>query len=300
MILVGDLMYNIAKDSLFQPRLLLKYRNKSGFFTFLYLLVLGLFLSIGAIVYYAGYKTNSVLTPETTGCDLVGGELVCSGGEYDPLNRYNLYDYSVYFLNAEENLAILNSQLTGQVMVLQGSDVHFFLSGVLISTLPIIPADSTLNLTDFFDTLQTAMVVTVLIVNYLGNLLLLVFLSLISTLPFLRLKKFIPYKKIYRLVIFAITPLAILLTFYYLVDLPELLFFLLMFLGYRSVFILQKELTYQTLAHLQNLSDNVMEGEYKVVEEEQAEEDDTQDEDDEPIEVNQDEDDSDNGGLPKR
>jgi len=290
MIPVGDSMYNIAKDSLFQPKMLLKYRNKSGFFTFLYLLVLALFLSIGAIVYYAGYKTNSVLTEETTGCQLVAGEIVCSGAGYDPLTRYNLYDYSVFFLNADDNIAILNAELSGQVMVFQENTVHFYVSGVHLSALQMIPDDSQMTFTEFFKTLQTGMIITVLIVNYIGNLILLLFISLISTLPFLRLKKFIPYKKIYRLVVFSITPLAFLLTFYYLIDLPELLFFLLMFLGYRSVFILQRELTFQTLSHLQNLSDNVMDGDYKVVDDEQSDKEENREEESE-------DDESDDGGL---
>ena len=264
-------MYNIAKDSLFQPRNLLKYRNKSGFFTFLYLLVLSLFLSIGAIVYYAGYDANSTITSDTTGCALFEGDLVCDGAVHDSLTRWNLYDYSIYFLNPEDDLALIASSLTGEVMVFQDDELTFFLGGTAISSFALVPDDQSVSFDGFIASLKTTMLVTILMVNFLGNLILLVFISLISTLPFLRLRKFIQYKKLYKLVVFSITPLAILLTFYYLIDLPQILFFLLMFLGYRTVFIVQRELTYQTIAHLENLSDNVVEGEYKEVVDEDSE-----------------------------
>ncbi|MDD5293968.1 MAG: hypothetical protein PHW40_06620, partial [Candidatus Izemoplasmatales bacterium] len=88
-------MYHVMKDSLFQPRELLKYRNKSGWYAFFYLLLLALFVSVGSIVFYAGYKTNSTLTSETTGCAIVNETLVCDGENYAPSNRFNLYGYAL-------------------------------------------------------------------------------------------------------------------------------------------------------------------------------------------------------------
>jgi hypothetical protein len=93
--------------------------------------------------------------------------------------------------------------------------------------------------------------ITVYLSAFFQNGLFFLFIVLISTMSFLRLKRYIPYKKIFRLVLFASTPMAVLLTFYNLLALPEWAFFLLMFVGYRSIFVLQRELYFQTMVHLQ-------------------------------------------------
>jgi hypothetical protein len=53
-----------------------------------------------------------------------------------------------------------------------------------------------------------------------------------------------------KLVIFAISPFAVLMTFYNLINFDDLWFFILMLIAYRSVFMLQRELYYQTYQHL--------------------------------------------------
>lgn len=244
-------MYNIAKDSLFQPRLLVQYRNKSGWYAFFYLLILALFMTISAIVFFAGYRNNSEITSASTGCGLDSQGLVCDGSSYDQDTTFHLYGYTLYFLDEASTVSDL-PVLDEQSIVIQGRTMTFYFSSTKLSTLTVFSSDADISFDRFFQNLNVAILISSIFISFLGNIFLLVFISLVSTIPFIRLKKFIPFKKIYKLIIFAITPIAFLMTFYNLLNIPELFFFILMFIGYRSIFLLQRELYFQTMLHLQD------------------------------------------------
>jgi len=283
-------MYNIAKDSLFQPRALIKYRNKSAWFAFFYLFILTLFMTIGGIVFYAGYQGNSEITSETTGCEIVSGSVVCDGSQHVNTDMYHLYGYQLFFLDASGSVNDVTSQMGDVAIVIQGGNMMFYISGKHFSTLNAIsqlPDSATFD--GYFASVGTMIMVGSIILNFLGNLLLLVFISLVSTIPFVRLRHYIRYGTIYKLVVFAITPIAILMTFYNLLNLPEFVFFLLMLVGYRSIFLLQRELYYQTMLHLQEQQGGgTVNAEYTVKDEEPEA---TDDDDSAPEDSDSDEDD---------
>jgi len=127
-------MYGLIRDSLFTPKNLLRYRNKSGFFTFIYILLLATLVSIGGLVYYFSYTSNSVISEDTTGCSLISDQLVCAGASHDPDQIYALYGFSVYFLNDTEVI----TDPTAERIVFQGN-THllniFFTSTFCLSSL---------------------------------------------------------------------------------------------------------------------------------------------------------------------
>jgi len=245
-------MYGLIRDSLFTPKNLLRYRNKSGFFTFIYILLLATLVSIGGLVYYFSYTSNSVISEDTTGCSLISDQLVCAGASHDPDQIYALYGFSVYFLNDTEVI----TDPTAERIVFQGNTITFVLSQ--FGTIPVdatemIVVSSSFN--DFISAFASTIRFTQVVTLFLSNIILVLFVSLLGTIPFFRLRRFIEYKKIFKLVVFAMTPFSVLLTFYNLLALPDVLVVILMFFSYRSLFVLQRALTEQTFLHLSQHTD---------------------------------------------
>lgn len=244
-------MYNLVKDALFTPKNLLAYRNKSGFFVFMYLVVLSLLISIGGAIHFLSYQGNSVITSETTGCTLTAGQLSCAAPVHDPNNQYALFGYAVYFLNPDETLT---NPVTTR-MVFQGNSLSLTLESGLSYPVDLRNLGlSNIDFDEFFRTFSLAIQITSLLFVIISNFVIMIGVSLVATIPFFRLKQFIPYKKIFRLVVFAMTPFALLLTFYYLLEIPEIVFIILMFISYRSVFVLQRVMTQETFLHLADLA----------------------------------------------
>ncbi|MFA5466623.1 MAG: hypothetical protein WC251_02115 [Candidatus Izemoplasmatales bacterium] len=268
-------MYNIAKDSIFQPKELLNYRHKSGWFTTFYLLILALVVSLSPIIHYGWYKDNTVITTATSGCRLAQGGLVCDQTQYSPDNVFHLYGYSVHLLDESDSVTQIIDNMGQMSMVFQGESMTLFLDGERQTQMPIFSlASDTMTFDTFFQSLETGLLVGLLMVHYLGNLLLLLLVGLISTLPFIRLKRFIRYRIILKLVIFALTPVAILMSLYNLLSFPDIMFFVLLFIGYRSIYVMQRELHFQTMVHLEKQSHNIVDAEYEVKEEIDADQDD--------------------------
>jgi hypothetical protein len=241
----GDFMYNVFKDSIVNPKGLLEHRNKSGGFAFLYFVILTFLMSINAIVFLLGYPANSPITSASTGCSFVSETLVCE--DSTTIREENVFGTPIYFFNEDEVIPITINE---DALVFQGQTVSVFVGGESRFTYAFLP-QNTETFDSFFGLLYPMMRITVYLSAFFQNGLFFLFIVLISTMSFLRLKRYIPYKKIFRLVLFASTPMAVLLTFYNLLALPEWAFFLLMFVGYRSIFVLQRELYFQTMVHLQ-------------------------------------------------
>jgi hypothetical protein len=238
-------MYNVFKDSIVNPKGLLDHRNKSGGFAFLYFIILTFLMSINAIVFLLGYPADSTITSASTGCSFVSETLVCADSA--TIREQIVFGTPVYFFNEDE---VIPTTINEDALVFQGSMVSVYVSGESQFAYAFRP-QNTETFDRFFSLLYAMMRITVYVSAFFQNGLFFLFIVLISTMSFLRLKRYIPYKKIFRLVLFASTPMAVLLTFYNLLALPEWAFFLLMFVGYRSIFVLQRELYFQTMVHLQ-------------------------------------------------
>lgn len=245
--IIHNSMYGLIRDSLFTPKNLLAYRNKSGFFTFIYIILLSVLISIGAIVYYVGFNGNSVITEESTGCSIVEGNLVCAGAAYDAGKEFALYGISVYFINSGDDFSYPDKNC----IVFQSNNIYFYVKDLGSFSLH---AKEALTISDTFDgyirDFSNSICTLLILFAFVGNILVVLFVSLMGTIPFLRLMKFIEYKTLFKLVVFAMTPFSVLLTFYNLLNLPEFLVIVLMLFSYRSLFVLQRELTQLTFEHL--------------------------------------------------
>lgn len=237
-------MYQLFLDSLLFPKRILDYRNRSGWFAFLYLLVLSLLISISTFVFVLGYQDNSVITTASTSCSFEQGDLVCTS---PGLREFHFYGMSWYFFNADETIS---SSIASDSMVVHGTTLKFYRAGKLETGFVIPVSFRNLGFDSFFQSLMTGMKVSIILSGIFSNLFLLVFLALLTSISFSRLRVFIPYGKILKLIIYGLTPIALLLTFFFLLRLPEWLLIFMLLIGSRSNLILQKELFFQTGRYL--------------------------------------------------
>ncbi len=241
-------MYNVFKDSIISPKNLLNYRNKKGFFTFMYLIILTILVSIGGFIYYLKMPNPQTLSSEIDFCEYTDTGLSCQGNEYDPTKSYEIYGFSTYFLDDQDSISSIGT-MPSQSIVFSNKSLTFYQGNQALSSIDLSPMLATSDLSEIIVFIGKIMLTVFLTLTFIGNLVMLLVVALISTIPFLRLKKFIPFRKIYKLVIFAITPFAVLMTFYNLINFSQWIFFILMLVAYRSVFQLQRELYYQTFLH---------------------------------------------------
>ena len=239
-------MFKILQDSIFNPKGLVKQVNRSGWFVFLYLVIMALFMSIGMFALYLSYD-NPTINEETTGCSLVDNSIVCDGDNYDIDNLFYVYGTRVYFLEEDSTVNdIPNMEIDS--LVIQGDSIGLYLNKSLIGSLSIFSAEyGFTTLSEAFSSVLSILLVTSLVSNFLMSLLLIIAVALISTIMFSRYRKFIPYKKLFKLTVFAITPVALLITFYNMLQFNMIIFFILSIVAYRTLFILNKQLYMQMM-----------------------------------------------------
>jgi len=243
-------MFNIVTDSILHPDRLVNYRNRSGWFVFLYLLILAIFVSAGSIVYSIKNRGEINLTSEATGCTLVNGSLVCEGSSHDNSVAFNAYDYSVYFFDEDGSVDLLDVDDADSLIVFQGQSMSIYIGTSMIMQTPAFAGMSGDDAFDYFmRTFVNSFSVMIVVAAIITNTALLAVISLIAMIVFSRLIKYISFGKIYKLVVFASTPVALILVFNNLLSLPTILFIILMALAYRSIFLLQRELYIYTMIH---------------------------------------------------
>jgi hypothetical protein len=216
-------------------------------------------MSISTFVFYISVK-NETIDTNVTGCSIVDSSLLCEGSNYDLNNSYAIYDFNLYFLAETDNISDITNLETFS-MILQGSVLTVVVGERQISEIDFLTTYGVDNITDAVKILTTSIIIAGVVLGILSNLLIIMFIILISTIPFLRFKKMISYKKIFKMVVFAATPMAFLLTIYNLLNFNDLIFFVLMFFAYRSVFSLQRELYVRTIIKSEYSSDDVTEKE---------------------------------------
>ncbi|MCK4551593.1 MAG: DUF1189 family protein [Tenericutes bacterium] len=236
-------MFNIFRDSLFNPKGLVKYANKNGFLVFLYFLILTLLMSAGTIISIVSFE-NSSMTEETTGCHIVDESFVCDGDEYDVDNLFFLYGFRVYFLPEDVPVSSI-ANFDNQSIVFQDNSLSIHLNGSEFYNFNYISLYELDGIEDAMSTLSTFFLIGGIAGAIIQNIFLMLVIIFISSLAFLKFRKEIKYKKIFKLIVFAVTPLTLLFMFYSLLNFSDIIFFILMFLAYRSIFALQKELFYQ-------------------------------------------------------
>lgn len=244
-------MYRVFVDSLMNPKALLDHRNKSGWFAFGYAMILIFLMSISTIVYLAGFPWANPVTEAATGCALVDQEVVCEPSA--TLRVRSMFGVSVYFFNADETIP---STIDTEAIVVQGGSIRVQNGTTNDIEVPFAVMGAT-SFDAVFAQLYAGLRISVFLFGLFQNGFFFLLIVLISTMSVLRLRQFIPYKKLFRLVLFASTTIAVLITFYNLLPVPEWVMFLVLILGIRPHFILQRELTLQTMLHLQEMAQSV-------------------------------------------
>ncbi len=238
-------MYEIARESIFNPKGIIKFHNKGGWFVTLYFFILVLFMSIGGIIFYASYD-NAIITEASTGCSIEQGNYVCSATDYDPSQGYDLYGFQLYILNQSQSVLDIND-MSNLSIVLHGDQFSFYLNGYETPSFNILSSNPDMTFDQSIREISNYLLAGAFISVFMGQSFSLLFIILLSSITFLRLKKYITYRKILKMIIFAATPVALLLTIHSLVPFNDIIFLVLLFLAWRSIFVLQRELYVQTV-----------------------------------------------------
>ncbi|QWB99604.1 DUF1189 domain-containing protein [Mycoplasmatota bacterium] len=239
-------MYNIIRESIINPKGLIKYHSKKGWFVSLYILFLAVLLSVSMFVFLLAYD-NPTVNNQTTACQVVDQSFVCD--ENDNLNtNFEIYGVPMYFLTESQDVRDVSVSELDVAIIVQGDQAYYRLGTSTMTALDISDYES---VSDFYSGIKSTIVLSMVIFTIIQNVMIMLFIILVSTIPFLRFKKEIRYKKIFKMVTFASTPIAILLLINNMLNFGTLVFFILMFLGYRSIFSLQKELYVRSMARKQ-------------------------------------------------
>lgn len=243
-------MYKILTDGLLHPRQLLAYRNKSGWFVLAFFAFLSLFATIGQGLFYVSYGQNSDFRPENTACEYLGGTLVCDEPGHDYTEPLDFFGSDAYFLPSGVDVSSLGLS-AGTALVFQDEYVAFFSEGdglMSIDLSPVLSAGT--DLASIMSTYAAVFLVMTIFFAFLGNILLLAVFTLMSAMPLVRLRGFLRFKKAYTVLAFSSVPFALVLTFNNILRLPEWAFMILMFISFRSSFVVIRELFEQAFAYL--------------------------------------------------
>lgn len=266
-------MYNIFRESILAPKQIIKYHKKKGWFVFLYILILAIFLSIDVFVVLIA-NDNPVVNNETAQCEVVDHRFVCVETPIE--NQYlTIYDIPIYFLSDNQDVDDVevdqfeNILYMSMAVVVKDDTIHYRFDAPISTS---IDASEFKSVSEVYASVKTSIVTIAIIKTIIQNIMILVFVILISTIPFIRFRKEIRYKKIFKMVSFAITPVALMMLLSSLLNLSTIFFFLLMFVGYRSVFTLQKELYLRSVMRQQNLHHPTKPDEDDIIDQEEDEE----------------------------
>lgn len=234
-------MFNILHDSIFNPRGLLKQVNRSGWFVFLYLFVMALFMASGTIFAYLSHPVPT-FDATTTGCRIADQTLTCDGANYDPDKVFYLYNIRVYFLDSSMTTGDITNMATTSIVV-QNTSATLYVGSLSMSSQQLFgPGSTNLTLADGMTMFAKTILIAGIAASLIDNLLIITIIALISTLMFLRYRRFIRYRKLFKLAVFAVTPFALLITLYNILYFGELLFFIIGFVAYLPLFRLNREI----------------------------------------------------------
>jgi len=268
-------MFRILQDSLFNPKGLIKQVNRSGWFIVLCLLVMAIFMSLSTYVVYASYESSS-FDYESTGCKLVDNKVVCDGENYSLDTIQDVYGIYIYFLNENSTTDDIVT-MESECIVIQGDEATLYVGGNSLTSLAIFNSNiGYTSLVEGMKAITSYVLWTSIITSTITNLILIIIIVLIGSLMFLRYKPFIKYKKLFKLVVYGVFPIALLITLYNLLDFNSTIFFILAIFAYRTLFILNRELYKELLIRSipkQEDDPNVVDS-YKFDDEDEDDEDD--------------------------
>ncbi len=238
-------MFEVFTNSIVFPKNLINYHNKKGGFVFLYILFLVVLMSLATIVFFISHKPQAI-TEENTGCTIVDNYLVCTGENYNINNRFDMYDFDIHFLSDTDDIANVTNRDVFTI-ILQGSLLTVFVGDNEVNSFNFLQTYDINSLEEVTSILKNSVITAGIFIGLISNTFIIVFIILISTIPFMRFRQLISYKKIFKMLTFAATPMAFLFAIYNLVNFDTIIFFILMLFAYRSVFVLQREIQFRVI-----------------------------------------------------
>jgi len=238
-------MFEIFANSIVYPKNIVNYHNKKGGFVFLYILILVVLMSVATIVFFISHKPQ-IITETTTGCEIVDNNLVCTGENYNVNNSFEMYDFDVHFISETDQISDITNRDVLSIVV-QGSTLNVFVGERTINSIEFLTTYDLNSLQEVVSILKYSVIFAGIFLGLLSNTFILIFIILISTIPFMRFKQYISYKKLFKMLTFAATPMAFLFAIYNLINFDMLIFFILMLFAYRSVFTLQREIQFRLI-----------------------------------------------------
>ncbi|HKL47659.1 MAG TPA: DUF1189 family protein [Candidatus Izemoplasmatales bacterium] len=239
-------MYNIIRESITAPKQLIKYHSKKGWFVFLYILIFSILLSLNVYLLLIA-NDNPTVNNATTNCVVEDGIFLCDETPIED-QYYSAYGVNIFFLSSNQQIDDVEVESLDYAFVVKENTAHYVFGDRTFFEMDVTQFDS---VGDFYGTIKSSIAVSLILFSLLQNLTIILFIVLISTLPFLRFRKEIRYRKIFKMIVFAATPIYIILTINNLLNFGTLIFFAVMFLAYRSIFMLQKELYVRSLIRKQ-------------------------------------------------
>ncbi|MFH0992740.1 MAG: hypothetical protein V1761_00155 [bacterium] len=243
-------MYRLIVDGIVNPRNLIKYRNKSGWYVLAFFLILSLFISIGTIVFLVGYQPAVPFEASSTGCAYESGSLVCTDPDIAYDEPFDFYGIKTFFLNADDEVSALDISI-GSALVFQEHFIGFFDNGKSLMTLDLAEELANgLTLDIMMQTLQRWYAIVAILVSILFNVVVLAFFTAMASISVMRLRNYIRYGMAFKILAFAATPFAIVLTFHNLLHFNDIILMALMVLSFRSAFLVIRELFEQAYAYM--------------------------------------------------
>lgn len=233
-------MYNTLRFSLFEPRKIIRYKDKSIGYALVFLVILTLFMSIGSFTFYLGYNVPSTVNSTSCACELVDGEII-GLDTHDPTTEFDMYGIPVYVLASGETLSDLPT--IEDALVFHGEQLLVYSSSKLKMTFDLTKTlASSTTLDQVFEHVRIITMWSIIAFNVVVNFLLMLLVAFVSTLPLLQYRHILKYKQNFVLTSIALSPVAIVFTFYNLISIPSFIFFIAILLSYRSTMVLRREI----------------------------------------------------------
>ena len=240
-------MFRILQDSLLDPKGLLKQLKRSWFFVIMYLFVMALFMSLGTGSYLLSYE-SSTINQETTGCTLIDNQVTCTSDSNETLDtRFDILDIRVYILNTNQSVSDIET-MESISLVIQGDTVGYYIEDSGVIGFKIFNESNNFqSLAEGAAYIENALLIFYLVSVVLSNVVLITIFALLATLMFSRFKNYMSWGRRFKLAVFGSTPIALVITFYNILNFSFLLFFILSIFAYRTFTVLNRHL-YMELA----------------------------------------------------
>lgn len=232
-------MYNTLRFGLFEPKKIMQFKDKSPFYALVFLAILTLFMSIGSFTFYLGYHVPSTLNAESCACVLTDGEITALDGHL-ATTEFVMYNIPVYVLTQGEDISVLPA--LEDAFVFSGHRLLVYSSSKVILNVNLSDTLSgSPDLDTVFETVRVYTMWTIIAFNVLINFGLIVLVTLFSTLQLLQYRRMLTYRQNFVMTSIALSPVAIVMTFYNLLSIPSIVFFIALLISYRSMMVLRRE-----------------------------------------------------------